>query len=630
MNKVLEPIKLGDLQLKNRLMYLAASQHICNKDFTVSDEYVAYYETLAKHGVGIMVTGATICDVDYPSKLGKQAGLYSDEFIPGLKRVTDAVHKHGSKIFFQLWHPGQAPYGTTKDMVKTCADWTTDEIHDLQRKLSEAAVRAKKSGADGVEWHLAHNYLPEQFLVPLFNKRTDEYGADTVENGMRFSLETIEMIKNACGADFPISAKINGTDVVPGGIDEERLVAASKILEAAGIVAISVSGGGSETDITGMSGDGRREEGWKVRYAELVKKNVSIPVVATGSLRHPEYIDSILRDGKCDMIGIARALFADPEWLEKIAYGRDGEIRHCISCLMCLDTYRRGSSGCSVNPRARRLSSTPDELPQDGNGRSVVVVGAGPAGMQAAITLAERGFSPVVFDRKLEVGGNAKLASLPVNKGKLQWYLDYLANRAAALEIDVRLGTEASAQIIEEMDPYAVIVAAGSKPILPQSIPGINQSHVYARDILMDMPQVSDKNIFVAGVGQVGLEIAETFSEMGNKVTIADMLDRAVLDSFNSILTYMNTKRSGVRFQLGQMLLKIDEDTVTVQRVSDGEVIVYPAELVVMCLGAASDNALYKELAEKRANVFSVGDCTEAGKIKQAVQSGYDTAAELV
>lgn len=373
---LLSPLKIGNMEVKNRVMLLAMGKMMDNIDHTVGEKNIGFVENLAKNNVGLIIPTAMAVTDNYPSKGFMCAALFDDMFIPGLSKLTAAAHKYGSKIAFQLWHPGLSPYGCSPEEVKAPQDWTMEEIKTLQREFADAAVRAKKAGADAVEFHLAHNYLAENFLSPLFNKRTDEYGADTTENALRFSLEAIAMIREACGEDYPILTKINGSDVVPGGVTTERLVEAAVLLEKAGIAMISVSAGGGLSDFTGMSDDGKRPEGWKVPLAEAVKKAVSIPVCATGSIRHAEYAEGILAGGKCDMIGLGRGLVAEPEFVTKIEQGRVCEMRHCISCMTCVGVFAPGVAGCSINPLSQREYEN-IQLKEDGDGRTVVVVGSG-------------------------------------------------------------------------------------------------------------------------------------------------------------------------------------------------------------------------------------------------------------
>ena len=630
MQKVLTPIQIGPMKLKNRVFMLAMAKYISNPDRTVSDREIAYYTNFAKNGVGMVITGISAVDGDCPSKMPCQMGLFSDDQLPGLKKLVDSIHAAGAKVVMQPWHPGKAAYGCSADDLKGCADWTVEEIHEIQQMYIDAIVRIQKAGADGFEMHIAHNYLPQQFLVPAFNKRTDEYGAQTVENGLRFSTEIIAEAKRLCGPDFAVIAKINATDMgVPGGMDEERLVQASILLEKAGVQLITVSAGGALSDITGMSADGHRPEGWKVPYAEAVKKAVNIPVAASGSIRHPDYVEKILSEGKCDMIGMARGLLAEPEWVKKLEEGRETEIRSCISCMNCFSAFPVESSICSVNPYAgREILQKP--LVKDGNGRVVAVIGAGPAGLEAAVTLAERGFKPVVFEKSGRIGGNEYIASCPDGKHKLGWHIEYYIRQVERLQIPIYLNTMANTQNVQELNPYAVIVATGSDPVVPRSIPGILEPNVlHNRPLLECIPAIGGKNIVVVGAGLVGLETAVTLSNRGNKVTVIDMQPAPVNPAKDLLLAIEYADKAGVQVFSEHQLKEIRKDAVDAVEMKSGQLRTFPADKTVICMGAKANNAIVEDMKKICNNVQVVGDAVQPRKIVNAVQSGREAAEAI-
>ena len=630
MYKILTPIKLGNMELKNRLMYLAMAKRLSTSDNFVTDRQIAYYVNYAKNGVGLMATGGCIIDKDYPSQFIKQPGLYDDKFLPGLKKLTDAVHAADGKILFQLWHPGEVVNNCKPSEVKKCADWTKAEIHNIMKMYAEAALRAKKAGADGVEFHIAHNYLPGQFLVPYFNKRTDEYSAETLENGLRFSIESIRKIQEACGKDFPITIKINGIDVVEGGMTPEYAAEATLLLEKEGVLMVSVSGGGTITDVTAMSGDGYREEGWKVPYAAIIKKKVNIPVMATGSIRHPEFIEKILQDGSCDMVGMGRGLLADPEWIKKLSEGREDEIKACISCMECFNESSPGESNCSVNPLALRESEN-IVIEEDGDNRVVIVVGSGPAGLEAAITLAKRKFKPIIFESKSYIGGNEKLAAVPINKSKFNWHIEYFKKQIERLNIEVRLNTSCTPEILEKIKPYAVFVATGSIPIFPRSVPGITKSNVkMLRNVLEDFPNITGGKVVVVGAGLSGLETATTFAANDNRVTVIDMLPEPTETiAIDHAVVISHAIKSKVNIKMSHKLVEIKDDEVIAENMETNQIINIPADMVVISMGVQPDNVLYNQIKDKFEHVINIGDSNHCAKIVDAVQTGFDKAVEL-
>lgn len=630
MYQILTPIKVGPITVKNRIAYLGMAKQLADPGGFVSERQIAYYTNFAKNGVGMITTGGAIIDPDYPSQLPHQHGLYDDKFIPGMKKLADSVHQYGAKIFMQLWHAGLAAYGCTREQVKAPEEWTVDEIHNLQRLYVEAIVRCQKAGVDGVEWHMAHNYLPEQFAVPAFNKRTDEYGADTIENAARFSVEAIKKARELVG-DYPITAKINAWDMgIEGGMTPDWCAQLCVELEKAGVDLITVSAGGGLSDIRGMSGDGTKTEGWKIPYAETVKKAVSIPVMASGSIRHVIVMEEALRTGKCDMIGMGRGLKAEPEFVKKVMEGREDELRYCLNCYSCSVPNAPSHKHCSLNPTCtREIEDKP--LVIDGDGRKVVIVGAGPAGVSAAITLAKRGFKPEIFEKSGFIGGSIRYATAPYAKWRLNWAVDYYHRMINKLGIKVHLSTEVNAADIKAMDAYAVILATGSTPIRPASIPGIFGKNVYmAKEILEAVPAYTDETVVAIGGGMVGLEIASTFAHQGCKATVVEMQPFMQILSAGApnVIASMHAKETSCVLKYEHKVIEIKEDGVLVEA-ADGKQELIPATKVVICMGFKSDTALYDELSKELPRVYKIGDADFVDNIAYANRTGYVVARDL-
>lgn len=630
MYQILQPIKIGKMTVKNRIGFLGMSKHSDTLDNYVTERTIAWYEAVAKGGAGIIFTGACLVFPEYPSKLPMIPGLYDDKFLPGLTKLVDAIHKHGAKIMLQPWHPGKMNYGCPADQVKTAADYTVEEIHDIQDRFVDSMLRAKRAGADGCEWHMAHNYLPEQFTVPLFNKRTDEYGADTIENAARFSKEIIEKARKVCGDDFAITVKINAYDMgLEGGMTPERCALICAELEKAGVDMFSVSAGGGLTSSLGMSADGHQPEGWKVPFAELVKEKVSVPVMATGSLRHLDYMEEIISSGKCDMIGMGRGLVAEPEFVNKVSQGREKELRYCLSCMSCFSMFTEDGGHCSMNPVASHEDQY-NSIVEDGNGRTVVIVGAGPAGVNAAIILAKRGFKPVIYDKHGYIGGSVRFASAPYGKHKLKWAIEYYRNMLDVLNVEVHLNTEISSEEIRAMNPYAVFVTAGSTPVFPASIPGINGENVIqARTLLETTPCERGHNVVVIGGGMVGLEIATTYKHLGNNACVVEMQDADKMPAARTYLfALIHAKEEGVGLHYGHKLTEITPNSVIAED-KDGNTLELPATKVVLCMGFRPDSAIYDELSKDMERVFKLGDANVVDNIARAAREGYTAAIRL-
>lgn len=640
----LEPIRVGTQEIKNRIIYLAMAKTYSGFDGTVQRQDIAYIKSIAKGGVGLLLPGAMVVDERRAGTLPMQPAIYSDKFLPGLKLLADAAHDNGAKILFQLWHGGCLDYSgmTTPPSIN---EYSIEEIHRVQSCFISAAKRAIAAGADGVEFQMCHTYIASQFLSPLWNKRTDEYGIGSLENQTRFSVECLTAIREAIGPDKMLSVKLQGFDYPKGegpdgndGLQPEDAVRFAPIIERCGADIITVSAGGSLTgryDI--MSGGVNRAEGWKVPVAAMVKKAVSIPVVATGTIRHPEFVDEIISNGSCDMVGMARGLFAEREWVNKCAEGRENELRYCISCRNCENAmvFMTDQSGCSINPYAGREQNE-RPLAMNGNGRRVVIVGAGPAGLEAAVTLKRRGFEPIVLEKENRLGGNINIAKKPPMKERFQWAIGYYEEMVKSLGIEVKLGTEASVESILALKPYCVLITAGSTVTTPP-IKGLeNAVTVQSRDILDNELTYTGKRIVVIGGGITGLETALYLREQGNEVAVVDFAPAFPNDQTNPRFMFEGAMESAACLERGITLhydskVQLYEDgKLQLRHVRSKEITVLDADMLVLSTGVRSNNALYTALKEAGfANVWKTGDANNIGKIVKAVQNGSKFAAGL-
>ncbi len=517
--------------------------------------------------------------------------------------------------------------------------FTTGEIHNLIRQFVKAAKRVQQSGADGVELHAGHGYLLNQFLSPYTNIRSDEYGG-SFENRLRIMKELIEGIHRECGADFPISVRLTVDEFYEKiGYPEQGLhlkdgVEIAKSLEAYGADAINVTTGNSDTQFM-ITEPISFQPGWRKYLSKAVKDAVHIPVISVGVIRTPEQAEQLLLEGDQDFIGLARPLLADPDWAVKAKNGDSRNIQRCIGCLYCMESYERNiinglPVNCAVNPRACQETKYTKIGEKNGDGRQIVIVGAGPAGLTAARELAARKFKVTLLEKEAAPGGQLQLAKMPPYKEKMSWCfedLEYQAKRNGAEILYNRIATK---ELVVSYHPYAVIVAAGAVAFKP-GIPGAKEDYVTTvTPILRGDLKFENKSIAVVGSGMTGIETAEILVEQGNKVTIIEMADKLAPSAFNiSVWDVMNRlKKADVTFMSGRKLESIASHKLTLVQKNSVREIVY-ADAVVLSLGVRSNKEVAAELQGCCDKRYVIGDAYKSGRIKDAVHQAYELSREL-
>lgn len=630
------PGKIGNIEVKNRYVMTAMGTRSADENGDPSPKTLAYYSARAKGGVGLIVTGAVQVERSLRNA-GGSCLANRDERIPGLKALADAVHAQGAKIVMQLVHPGArnpmpgpipTPSGIAAFPNQTAREMTQQEIRDMIEDFTSAALRVKQAGFDGVEFHGAHNYLIHNFLSPHFNHRTDAYGG-SFENRFRFLKEIYEGAREKVGPDFPILVRISADEYLPDGHHLDEGIKVAMELEKLGVAAVDVSVGGASNGRSHTIEPMSYPEGWRKHLALAVKKMVRVPVIATTVIRHPAYAETLLAEGYMDFVGCGRNNLADPEWMKKAMEGREVDIRHCISCCRCIEGLAEGSIGCSVNPLCgREWEEGP--LTADGAGKTALVVGGGPAGLEAARTLAERGFAVTLFEKTDHLGGQMHLASHVPYKEKMLWFVDWQRDQLAKLGVQVKLNTAPAARDLLDKNPDVVIDATGAEPIRPASIPGVDLPLVKTPvDVLTGSFLPKGKHIAVIGSGLTGLETAEVLAANGNMVKVLEMAE-TIAPGGSAINTGEATRRlylDNVVLQTNRKLTKIEDDRIYFADGKTGEDYVMPVDAVVLSLGVKSTASLEKELAGK-CRVLTVGDAHTPSRIKEAVLAGHLAAIE--
>ncbi|WP_052352741.1 NAD(P)/FAD-dependent oxidoreductase [Neobacillus dielmonensis] len=639
--------KIGNLELKNRVIMTAMGTGFANADGTPSERIMRYYEERAKGGVGLIVTEVTRVNDDHGKASDAQLSVSNDAVIEPLRKFAERIHSYGTKLFLQLHHPGRQnasvaiggqpvvgpsaiPCGLMQEETRAL---TTEEVESLVQDFVNGAKRAKAAGVDGIELHGAHGYLINQFLSPYTNKRTDKYGG-SFENRLLFLEEIILGIRKECG-DYPLMVRLTVEEFLDTigapekGIDLETGVKIVQALEKLGIDAIDVSSGIYETMNTIVEPTSY-PQGWRTHLSKAVKEAVQIPVIAANVIRKPEFAEELLESGIIDFVGIGRGLLADPEWVNKTAGGRECDIRNCISCLHCFESIFAGSLECAVNPRMGRELQF-DQLQTDGDGKTIAIIGAGPAGLESARVLAERGFKPVVFEKEATIGGQLLLANKPPQKEKIDWLIEYLDTQTKKLGVEIRLNTEATVEGLRKLDPYAVFVATGADAFVPP-IKGADGEHVYTpTEILSGSVELQNKRIAVIGSGMTGLETAELLAEQGNTVTVFEMADMIGPGAYFQNLIDVTTKlaKLGVHMLPGHKLQKISYDRILLEKVATKENVECPVDAVVLSLGVRPNNKIVDTIKANFTNVKVIGDVNAPRKIAQAIKEGYTEAYNL-
>jgi 2,4-dienoyl-CoA reductase-like NADH-dependent reductase (Old Yellow Enzyme family)/thioredoxin reductase len=635
--------KIGKLELKNRIVMPAMGTSLASANGEASDEIIRYYEERAEGGCGLIIT--EIARIDDFTGIGTPCQLCVNDlkFIPRLEKLARAVHRHDTKIFIQLHHPGRENHarliggrqivGPSAVMSSAIGEMprelTTEEVENLVKQFVFGAYVAKSAGMDGVEIHGAHGYLVGQFLSPLSNLRTDKYGG-SFEGRLRFLTEIVVGIKNTCGKQFPISVRIDGDEFLPGGFDLEQAASTAKYLESLGVDVINVSAGTYET-VNTIIEPIAYPQGWKKHLSAAIKKAVSIPVIACDVIRKPDFAEALLEEGNLDFVAVGRGQLADPQWGVKAQGGREKDIRQCISCLYCIENVLECKVvKCAVNARAGRETEFTD-FNINGQGRTVAVLGGGPAGMEAARVLAIRGFKPVIFEKENYLGGNVRVGSMPPLKDKLTWFLDNLIYQLEELKVEIRLGWNFDIEDLKKLNPYSVFVATGGSNVVPK-LPGVEDAKVYSvNQVLLGQVSLEGKNITVIGSGMTGLETAEYLAAKNNKVTVIEMLEKigpgAYLPNLIDVVTRL--KKYGVELIPGTKLLEITESGVKVEAVKLGEVRELKSDAVVLSVGVKNDPGFVASIREQFENVKVIGDVAKVGRIGQAIQTGFEYAYYL-
>ena len=629
------PIKLRGLELKNRVVLPGMNTKMVKDKHNVGEDLPAYHAARAAGGCGLnIVELVSICPECHAYLY---LGLYNEHHRDELRKVTDAIHAAGGKAAVQIWHGGFVPeeFFDKTNKLETPDTLTVERIHEIVKQFGYSAKLAVEAGFDALEFHGAHTYLPHEFMNPSLNKRTDEYGNQSLENRCRFNLEVIREMRKNMPEDMPLLMRLDAIDeMLPAVTTQDETVQFINWAAEAGVDAIDLSRGNARSLATVYEVPPYNlEPGFNMDNIAAIKARVNIPVIGVGRIVDPALADQLIREGKIDMVAVGRAQLADPEWCNKSKEGREAEIRRCIGCTEgCYDKV--------IDPKAKHITCTRNPalcleykgLPKPETAKNVMVIGAGPAGLQAAEAAAKRGHDVTVYEAQDQLGGQFRSAAFPVGKGELSMYISSL--RASLEELDVN------------------VIATGAKPLTPP-IPGIENA-VFAEDVLLGKAIVNPGPVVVCGGGEVGAETADFIAQYRDDVTVLEMRGELCLDMMpitkGAFMEMM--ANSGVKSHVNATVkciesgVEVDTDIASWSgeagagsQNATGFAVVYtdaqgiehklPAATVVSAFGYKAYNPL-EEIARKHCdNVQVVGCAVKAGNAVVASREGYEAGLAI-
>lgn len=632
---LLEPIVIKGIEFKNRMVMPPMLVGIGMRGTRAN----GYYLERAIGGIGTIIMAGTPVDVFATDEAwGKAGGV--DDFLNGIQPVINNIHQYGTKVGVQLWHGNVFPAGTGSlqgthgTLVGPSAtserrELTIPEIGTIIGRFAQASANAKKAGYDFIEVHGAHGYLVCQFLSPAINRRNDRYGGD-LAGRVRFGTECVSAIRSAVGDDFPIFYRLGAWEDIADGITTDDSTRFAVELEKAGADVIDVSLGATTGQGLTSSPGPEQLEGTLVPFAETIKRNIKIPVIAVGRFRTPEVAEAVLAQKKADMIAIGRQLIADPHWPEKATSGRADDIVPCISCNTCFEAVRQPGTRlrCSVNALVGREAELKIEPAK--KAKKVMVVGGGPGGMEAARVAAQRGHSVTLYERQSELGGQLIPASMPPYKHELGYLQQYLSHQLEKNGVRVRFGIEVTPELVEQERPDAFISAIGPISLTPE-IPGIEQNKVATDlEVLSGKVEVGGRVVVIGGELS-GCETADYLSEQGKNVTVVrrgpEMATGLLANARQTLLNRLEEK--GVTLMPGVKEYQgITEEGLRI-RDSKGKQQLLKADSIVLATGVTANDRLANAVRGIVSEIRLVGDCAEPGRILDAIRDGASVGREI-
>ena len=652
---IFSPLTVKNMTIKNRIVMMPMGTNYGEQNGEMSFLHINYYEQRAKGGTGLIIVENASIDSPQGSNGTTQLRIDHDNYLPRLFKFCENIHRYGTKIAIQINHAGASAVSSRINMQPVSASdvpskeggeiprpLSKEEILHIVKKYGEAAKRAQTAGFDAVEIHAGHSYLISQFLSPITNKRTDEFGG-SVENRTRFCRMVIDEVRKQVGPFFPIMLRLSADELMEGGNTlDDTLKYLDYLQEEVDIFDVSCGLNGS---IQYQIDANYLPDGWRSYMAKAVKEKFNKPCISMGNIRDPKVAERILADGDADLIGMGRGLIADPAWVNKVATGHECDLRKCISCNVGCAGNRIGVNRpirCTVNPSV--LEGDVYKKLHVNKNCNVVVIGGGTAGLEAACTAAEVGCNTFLLEKGNELGGLASLISRIPAKNRLADFPHYLMHRAEQLEnLYIFKNTEGTPENIRKFHPNIIVSSTGSAPLLPP-ITGlkdrIDNENYNIYSILGMISHINDfpkdlegKKVVVVGGGAVGLDVVEFFADRNADISIVEMMDQIGRDldpvSKNDTKTMM--KKHNVHQLTKTALLEVKDSSFLVK--GDGEPYELPFEYGFVCLGMRAQGQLYQNLTEEFSSedveIMNIGDSQRARRIIDGTQEGRNILTVL-
>ncbi|MBE0480661.1 MAG: FAD-dependent oxidoreductase [Dehalococcoidia bacterium] len=657
-DRLFAPGRIGTLELKNRIVYPPMGTNVCMGG-EVSDRLLAYHEARAKGGAAMVIVENA--NVDSAGAAGLPLGLNidDDKCIPGFKKLADVIKKNGARACLQIYHgsfwikPDQRPVMG----AEIPGEFSVADVEYVISRFVQAARRSQEAGFDAIEIHGANINGQTQFRSAVWNRLKHKYGADvrdgrkSLENRARFMVDTLKAVRKEVGKKFPLWCRtsifevyyVAHGDIADFGVTLPETMVHVPMFVNAGADAIHLSQGGFYDYAWQYYTMCPVEAHGEAPYLELVaqvKKVSPVPVIAAARLT-PEIGDKAIRTGKLDFVAMGRRIQVDPELPNKLAAGKEDDIRPCIHCNHCIETLAWADGvACVVNPALAREKEY--EIKKAPKAKKVLVAGGGPGGMEAARVAALRGHDVTLYEKEKRLGGQLIPASVPPHKSELLDFAEYQARQLKKAKVKVELGKTLTPEEVKKVKPDAVIIATGVKPLDPASeVPGLDtlSNVVYAEDVLTGRAQVGERVVIIGG-DLVGCETAEYLADIGKDVTVMRR-SRFMADKLNPDMRMLLIDRlvqKGVRLVPGVQYMQATDSDIRVHvrggitsmaEIACDAMKNFPADTFVLATGSTPNNELADALKKQKVEVHSIGDCVQPRRILEAVKEGWQVASQI-